>query len=344
MIVGTLAGMTSPRHQIVSTDSPAFYHCVSRCVRRAFLCGEDAYSGRNFDHRKRWIERRIHQLAESWAISVFAYAVMSNHLHLVVRLEPNKPSEWSDVEVARRWLMIFPGSRQLAGNPALRETQADALSQDCRRINELRARLGSLSWFMRALSEPVARQANREDECTGRFWEGRFRCQLLLDERSVLACMTYVDLNPLRAGLTSGSEYARYTSARWRIKANHGAQRITQSAPDKADQPLAAVSGLPAEKALEITERAYLDLVRATAKAFLKPAGKTTGGGLGTRPAHQTLPGWINQVTSIECRYFRAVGSILGLTTLAQRLGQRWMQGIGWARQLALTGEFTIAA
>jgi len=77
-----------PRQLLVVPDAAGTYHCVSRCVRRAFLCGDDAYSGRNFDHRKQWLEDRLVELAEVFSISVLAFAVMSNHLHAVLHVDP----------------------------------------------------------------------------------------------------------------------------------------------------------------------------------------------------------------------------------------------------------------
>jgi hypothetical protein len=56
--------MTYPRLQTVGPHMPGFFHCISRCVRRAFLCGEDAYSGRSYEHRKAWVEERLLVLAE----------------------------------------------------------------------------------------------------------------------------------------------------------------------------------------------------------------------------------------------------------------------------------------
>ncbi|MGY6553041.1 MAG: transposase [Wenzhouxiangella sp.] len=111
--------MTYPRCQIAPPGPPGFFHVISRCVRRAYLCGLDRYSGRNFDHRRQWIEDRIRFLAESFAVSVYAYAVMSNHFHIVMSVDPNEAAAWSDEEVARRWLRVFPGAISQTEQPEL---------------------------------------------------------------------------------------------------------------------------------------------------------------------------------------------------------------------------------
>ncbi len=86
------------------------------------------------------------------------------------------------------------------------------------KVNGWRERLMDISWFMRCLNEPVARQANREEGVTGRFWEGCFKSQALLDQNALVACMAYVDLNPIRSSLTQTPEASSHTSIRQRIK------------------------------------------------------------------------------------------------------------------------------
>ena len=139
---------------------------------------------------------------------------------------------WSAEEVARRWWFLFPARKDAAGQPE-EPTAADLqmLTADGERLADRRRRLSSLSWFMRCLAEPIARQANREDGCTGRFWEGRFKCQRLLDEAAVLACSVYVDLNPIRAGIATTPETSTHTSAYERIQA------LQPSPPTRSDAP-----------------------------------------------------------------------------------------------------------
>ncbi|MCC5842277.1 MAG: hypothetical protein JJT96_19330 [Opitutales bacterium] len=175
------------------------FHCINRCVRRAFLCGWDGYSGRSFEHRREWVRERVKELCGIFALEVCAYAVMANYVHLVVRTRPEVASAWSDEEVARRWLRLCPGRRDQVG-ASVESDRVAMLAKDAEKVKVYRERLGNLSWFMRGLSEVIARRANEEDRCKGRFWEGRFKCQRLADAGAVAACMAYVDLNPVRAG------------------------------------------------------------------------------------------------------------------------------------------------
>ena len=96
------------QHLVCVSDTP-FYHVYSRCVRRAFLCGIDRHTGRSYEHRRAWIEDRVRVLASLFSIDLCAYAVMSNHYHLVVKLNPTEPDAWSDDEVLQRWTSLFRG-------------------------------------------------------------------------------------------------------------------------------------------------------------------------------------------------------------------------------------------
>ncbi len=210
--------MPEPRYHQVSIEDTPYYHCISRCVRRAFLCGSDPLSGFNFEHRRQWIVERIKLMCSVFAIDLCAYAIMNNHYHIVVQINPVRVDEWTDEEVAHRWMQIFSG-------PLLMHqylTNADLTRAELKCVAELfatwRERLADLSWFMRCINEPIARMAHSEDHCTGSFWEGRFKSQALLDERALLACMAYVDLNPIRAAMATTPERSDYTSVQERIE------------------------------------------------------------------------------------------------------------------------------
>jgi len=210
---------TARKSQISLNDTP-YYHCVSRCVRRAFLCGED--NGKSFEHRRQWVEDRIHFLTTVFAIDVCAYAVMSNHTHLVLHVCRNQAETLSTEDVIRRWHCLFKGTllTQRYLSPATRKDLNEEHINTVRGIAEVwRKRLFDISWFMRALNEYIARAANKEDDCTGHFWEGRFKSQALLDESALAACMAYVDLNPVRAKLAKTPETSSHTSIKYRIQA-----------------------------------------------------------------------------------------------------------------------------
>jgi REP element-mobilizing transposase RayT len=212
--------MALPRSKYVQEGQEGVYHCFSRCVRRAFLCGLDPLTGRDFSHRKAWLVERLRHLAAVFAIEVCAYAILLNHYHLILRTRPDIVALWSDREVARRWLILFPRHRGPDGIPLPpSEKEISALADCPERIAELRRRLSSLSWFMARLNEAIARAANKEDGVKGRFWESRFKCQALLDDAALAACMVYVDLNPIRAGLADTPEESDFTSIQERIRA-----------------------------------------------------------------------------------------------------------------------------
>ena len=176
-------------------------------MRRAFLCGIDTLTGQNYEHRRAWLEDRLLALPKVFAIDIAAYAIMSNHYHVILHINSNRAKGWSDYDVVERWHQLFNGTvlsqKYLKNEGQLTIVEMRAFQKS---IDEWRLRLQDISWFMRILNESIARDANAEDGCTGRFWEGRFKSQALLDEAALMACMAYVDLNPIRTKMATTPE------------------------------------------------------------------------------------------------------------------------------------------
>jgi hypothetical protein len=296
--------MTYPRSHLVDPEG-GIYHVCSRCVRRAFLCGVDGSSGFNFDHRRLWIEERILSLSSLFAIDVMGYAVMSNHYHIVLEVNPKEITALSDDDIIERWLCLNP---RKVDSPLVRQSRKLALKEDPERVSVLRERLASLSWFMRYLNEPLARFANKEDGCKGRFWEGRFKSQRLLDEHAVLACMVYVDLNPMRAGISDDLQSAEHTSIKKRLlhTEDHHKPMCFLNDPERA---------LHFSCSLD----AYIKLVNWTVdvQQSLRPSLME-----GIPPPNQ----WVNHYLPRPGQWPRALGSLQSIKDYAVDLGQCWVR------------------
>jgi REP element-mobilizing transposase RayT len=211
--------MPQPRKNQISLIDTPYYHCVSRFVRRSFLCGKDKFMGQSYEHRRGWVEERLLFLSSVFSIDICAYAVMSNHTHVVLCVDKDMADGWSMKEVVRRWHQLYQGtllSQKYQREDTLSKGELISLEET---VTIYRQRLYDISWLMRNLNEYIAREANKEDGCTGRFWEGRFKSQALLDESAVLACMAYEDLNPIRARMDTTPETSQHTSIQNRIQA-----------------------------------------------------------------------------------------------------------------------------
>ncbi len=138
------------RVELFAHDEIAVVHVISRVVRRSFLLGQDPITGKNYNHRKQWIERRLEQLAASFGIDLLSYALMSNHMHLILRSRPDVVKSWDDTEVARRWLTICPGGRKRK-DPS--EADLNSIRNDPDRLAEIRRRLSDISWSRRMNEE-----------------------------------------------------------------------------------------------------------------------------------------------------------------------------------------------
>jgi Transposase IS200 like len=197
---------------LVDLSVTRWYHCVTRCVRRAFLLGEGE------SDRKVWIDNRLRELAEIFSVAVEGFAVMDNHLHVLVRLDPEVAKAWSDEEVVGRWGRLFPPRDKSRQPLPVAKVWVEWRLKDAAWVAKARERLQSLSWFMKCLKEPLARLANRQDKTRGFFFEGRFKSVAVLDEESLLAVCAYIDLNPVAAGIAQVPEASERTSVKERVE------------------------------------------------------------------------------------------------------------------------------
>lgn len=209
--------MTRPRKELVCIDKTPYYHITSRCVRRAFLCGFDQVTQTGYEHRRQWIEDRIRLLSSIFTIDVCAYAVMSNHYHIVIKLDPDQTKNWTDLDVLQRWLCLFKGTllvQRFKAGADLNELEMQTVFDT---LAIYKKRLTDLGWFMKCLNEPIARRANIEDHCKGHFWEARYKSPALTTEAALITCMAYVDLNPIRSGMADRPERSDHTSIKERL-------------------------------------------------------------------------------------------------------------------------------
>ena len=355
--------MPFARRETVDDTKIGTYHCMSRCVRRAFLCGDDSYTGDNYDHRKEWIRDRLIFLSEHFGVEILGYSVMSNHLHLVIRNRPDLCAEWLDGEVAGRWLRLFPRNYNLQGNAIdPKPEQVAQLLANSKKIQQCRERLGSISWFMRCLNEPIARRANQEDGCKGRFWEGRFESQALLDEGAILACMAYVDLNPVRAKVAKTPETSEYTSVHDRVKTVQARARVKllsrkakgraltrrqkkllqqeRRATRAADwlTPFEDKPGSIKRGAVALSLEDYLQLLDWSGQMLRKDKP-------GALPAelapvldrlHVEEKNWIRTVSQFDSWFRRVAGTAAAMADFAACAGRNWFKGIRASREAFL--------
>ena len=239
---------------------------MGQALRGAFLCGEDHLTGKNYEHRKDWVIERLRELDSIFTIDLCAYAVMSNHLHLVLRIHPEQAQNLGEDEIIERWKDLY-SLPVLVQRYQRGECSTKAEFNAVQELLQLwRDRLMDLSWYMRNLNEYLARRANADDKCTGRFWEGRFKSQALLDEAAVLTCMSYVDLNPIRAVMAKTPEDSDYSSIQQRIRQWHRTQQakinLSQDTPPRPKlMPLVKQHRDPHQHSIGFTLKDYLELV-----------------------------------------------------------------------------------
>jgi len=333
--------MPRARKTLVSIETTPYYHCTSRCVRHAFLCGEDRHSGRNFEHRRQWIEDRLLILASIYAIDIAAYAIMSNHYHVVLHVDRERGRAWSNTEVIERWHTLFKGSelsQRFSRSEPLDQAEQQVLAAQ---VAEWRQRLISISWFMRCLNEPIAREANREDNVTGKFWEARYTSQALLDEKALAACMVYVDLNPIRARMAITPETSKHTSVQRRID-----KACRSQLPNRIDQQPAQLlpfagnprNDMPTGLPFDLND--YLALVDWSGRILREDKKGAIPAELPAMLQRLQMDArhWCYLTRNFEHPFKNLVGAVHHVRSACEALGQRWVHGISQCERLFSSG------
>jgi hypothetical protein len=331
----------SPRSDVFDPEEIALAHITQRCVRRCYLLGDDPVSGKNYDHRKQWLEQRLQRFAACFGIDLICFAILSNHFHLILRSRPDIVALWDDTEVARRWLLVCPLRKDRQGNPREpTETDLNRIRQNPRRLAVIRRRLSDFSWWMRLLSQPLAALANKEENQQGRFWQGRFRAVRLCDEASLLACAAYVDLNLIRAALAETLEGSDFTSIQRRIESLLQEQRQPEEptpdrflAPVEIDERHDAIGAVPSATPYRASDKgfvslsmaAYLQLLDWTARQLVpEKAGATP---MEAPPVFERLglgvPEWTGMVSDFGRLFYLAAGLPGTLAKERTRVTQR---------------------
>ena len=336
--------MTTARSKQIQKEKNYKAHVISRSVRRAWLIGEDPETGCHYNHRRQWIVDRISLLVQQFSIEVCAYSIMSNHFHLVLDVRYDISQTWTAEEVVRRWWQLYPPKMMKEEtSDDIIAFHLDRIAADKEQVDIWRDRLADLSWFMKCLNEPIALMANKEDGCTGRFWESRFKSQILLDGAALIACMAYVDLNPVRAKMADTPETSDYTAISARIQQ----QQAVKHDPELADiveqatipklVPFATCQQEVLKKiqqdtglvCLPIQQNDYFKLVDWTGRCIKE-------GKRGKIPAHlapilQRLEinqdQWVDGVEHYGRRFYRVVGSLQHLVTETINQGLCWLKG-----------------
>lgn len=343
---------TCRRSDVVREGESGFYHVWTRCVRRAYLFGDDEQTVGDYKYRRSWLLQYLVQLCRLFAVEVNFHAEMKNHFHLLLRTRPDIVNLWSDEEAVRRWMTICRLIRSEDGETIreLEDKEVEAKLRDPEKVAQIRKNLSSVSQFMKALCEHTARRINREDGVSGACFESRFGCRRIENEAGIVICGMYIDLNEIRAGDAETPETSTHTSAYDRIVARR--QLAQGVAPEeRADcwlsefyldprsdayvpGPQPSVTGKRASDkgVLPLQIDDYLQLLDWTGRQLAKDkpgaipkhlAPILERIGMATTKSEQ----WLDLVANFDTRFTHVVGTSQQLVERAAESGRRYFRG-----------------
>ncbi|AGH45100.1 hypothetical protein C427_2991 [Paraglaciecola psychrophila 170] len=255
---------------------------------------------------------------------------MSNHVHMVLHVDVKRTQVWSDNNVAQRWHRLHRGTlltQMFVRGDTINQGQQQTLDNT---ITEYRRRLHDISWFMRNLNEHIAREANKEDDCRGRFWEGRFKSQALLDDAALLSCMAYVDLNPIRAKIADTPETSKYTGIQKRLES------IKQPSIKNVLMPFVGHPRQDMPKGIPFSLKDYCELVDITGRVIrddkaghIDQQQQAILQRLGLSDEQ-----WLTLTTEFEKHFCYAAGAEQMMNQFKEHTGHQRIRGMGKAKTL----------
>jgi REP element-mobilizing transposase RayT len=179
---------------MIVTGEPAVYHVMSRTVLDGFVLG---------DVEKEYLLKLIKHLSAVYFTEVLGFCLMGNHFHLLVKMIPEY--DYSDDQIKRRYARYWENGKELGDD----------------QIPMLRRKWSSLSEYMKEVKQTFSRYYNKTYRRRGFFWSDRYKSLIVEKGETLINCLAYIDLNPVRAGIVDKPEDYRWNSLGYHIQANN---------------------------------------------------------------------------------------------------------------------------
>ncbi len=332
--------MTYPRSRSISKTEDGHYHIISKTVRGAFLLT----SQEEFDYRKMWIIDKMILLSNVFFIGTDSYALMDNHMHLVIETQYKLADQAPAEDIAFRWLYLHPMKKRKKGESIMpTKDEIKKFISDKKQVAKYREKLKDPSCYMQELNQSIARRANKEDNMTGRFWQGRFKSINLAEPGALLKCIMYVELNPVRAKMVESPELSEFTSCYRRVKAELAREKLEKKPNNRKlqeeaelDSWLSPIFNTKKKRGiLEMTFNEYLELLDWTGREIREDKRGAIPANLESILERLKLKSdnWIDSFKSFRKDFHTVAASEGTMRKVAEKVDVCWFHGIGAANQ-----------